>query len=186
MADFQIRNLTAEDKGAIAQTAAILQDAFREHWPEAWPTPEEATEAVVEMLVPDRIARVAVNDAGEVVGFIGGIPQYDGNVWELHPLAVRPDLQGCGIGRVLVADFEGIVAARGGLTIVLGSDDEDGMTSLSGADLYDGLWDKVKTIKNIKGHPFGFYLRMGYVITGVVPDANGRGKPDIIMGKRVG
>jgi hypothetical protein len=26
---------------------------------------------------------------------------------------------------------------------------------------------------------------MGYVITGVVPDANGRGKPDIIMSKRV-
>jgi hypothetical protein len=26
---------------------------------------------------------------------------------------------------------------------------------------------------------------MGYVITGVVPDANGIGKPDILMSKRV-
>jgi hypothetical protein len=26
---------------------------------------------------------------------------------------------------------------------------------------------------------------MGYVITGIVPDANGRGKPDILMAKRV-
>jgi len=186
MADFQIRDLTAEDAVAIAQTAAILQDAFREHWPEAWPTPGEATEAVVEMLVPDRIARVAVDHSGEVIGFIGGIPEYDGNVWELHPLAVRPDLQRGGIGRALVTDFEAIVAARGGLTIVLGSDDEDGMTSLSGVDLYDGLWDKIRTIENVKGHPFGFYMKQGYVITGVVPDANGRGKPDILMGKRVG
>ncbi len=186
MADFQIRNLTAEDTAAIAQTAAILQDAFREHWPEAWPTPEEATEAVTEMLVPERIARVAVNDAGEVLGFIGGIPEYDGNVWELHPLAVRPDLQGGGIGRALVADFEARVTERGGLTIVLGSDDENGMTSLSGVDLFDGLWDKIRNIQNFKGHPFGFYMKLGYVITGVVPDANGRGKPDILMGKRVG
>jgi aminoglycoside 6'-N-acetyltransferase I len=186
MADFQIRNLAAEDTVAIAQTASILQDAFREHWPEAWPTPEEATEAVVEMLVPERIARVAVGDTGEVVGFIGGIPEYDGKVWELHPLAVRPDRQGGGIGRALVADFEAIVAGRGGLSIVLGSDDEDGMTSLSGANLFDGLWDKIRTIENFKGHPFGFYMKLGYVITGVVPDANGRGKPDILMGKRVG
>ncbi|MEO6060679.1 MAG: GNAT family N-acetyltransferase [Thermoflexales bacterium] len=185
MGDIPIRDLTADDAAAIAQAAAILQDAFREHWPEAWPTPEEATQAVVEMLVPDRIARVAVAGTGEVIGFIGGIPNYDGNVWELHPLAVRPDLQGSGIGRALVADFESLVAARGGLTITLGSDDEDGMTSLAGADLYDGLWDRIRTIKDIKGHPFGFYLRMGYVITGVVPDANGRGKPDILMGKRV-
>lgn len=186
MGDIQIRDLTADDTAAIAQTAAILQDAFREHWPEAWPTPEEATQAVLEMLVPDRIARVAVADTDEVIGFIGGIPEYDGKVWELHPLAVRPDLQGGGIGRALVADFEALVAARGGLTIVLGSDDEDGMTSLAGTDLYDGLWDKIRTIENFKGHPFGFYKKLGYVITGVVPDANGRGKPDILMGKRVG
>ncbi len=186
MPEVQIRDLTAPDPAAIAQTAAILQDAFREHWPEAWPTPEEATQAVVEMLTPDRIARVAVAETGEEIGFIGGIPEYDGRVWELHPLAVRPDLQGGGIGRALVADFEGIVAARGGLTIILGSDDEDGMTSLAGADLYDGLWDKIRGIQNFKGHPFGFYRRLGYTITGVVPDANGRGKPDILMGKRIG
>ncbi|MEN9564723.1 MAG: hypothetical protein RIR73_2967, partial [Chloroflexota bacterium] len=27
--------------------------------------------------------------------------------------------------------------------------------------------------------------KMGYVITGVVPDANGLGKPDIMMSKRI-
>jgi aminoglycoside 6'-N-acetyltransferase I len=47
------------------------------------------------------------------------------------------------------------------------------------------LWDKVKNIQNFKGHPYEFYQKMGYVITGVVPDANGRGKPDIMMSKRV-
>jgi len=37
----------------------------------------------------------------------------------------------------------------------------------------------------VKGHPFEFYQKQGYVITGVVPDANGVGKPDILMSKRV-
>jgi aminoglycoside 6'-N-acetyltransferase I len=31
-----------------------------------------------------------------------------------------------------------------------------------------------------------FYRKLGFVIVGVVPDANGPGKPDILMAKRVG
>jgi aminoglycoside 6'-N-acetyltransferase I len=116
---------------------------------------------------------------------IGGISQYDGLVWELHPLAVQPKLQGKGIGRMLVEDFEMQVHLRGGLTVTLGSDDEDSMTSLSDVDLYENFWDKVRSIRNLKHHPFEFYQKMGYIISGVVPDANGIGKPDIIMSKRI-
>jgi aminoglycoside 6'-N-acetyltransferase I len=94
-------------------------------------------------------------------------------------------MQAKGIGKTLVEDFEEQVRLRGGLTITLGSDDEDDMTSLSGVDLYENLWEKVRNIRNFKWHPFEFYQKMGYVITGVVPDANGVGKPDIIMSKRI-
>ena len=83
-------------------------------------------------------------------------------------------------------DFEEQVRLRGGLTITLGSDDEDNMTTLSNVDLYENLWDKVKNIRNLKNHPFEFYQKMGYVITGVIIDANGIGKPDILMSKKVG
>jgi hypothetical protein len=34
-------------------------------------------------------------------------------------------------------------------------------------------------------HPFLFYRKLGYVVTGVMPDANGRGRPDIFMSKRL-
>lgn len=180
-----IMPLTRENKHLIQQAAQLMMDAFREHWPNAWPTLEEGLDEVNEMLDNERICRVAVDKKGNLLGIIGGIPQYDGHVWELHPLAVQPNMQGQGIGRALVRDFEEQVRLRGGLTITLGSDDEDNMTSLSGVDLYENLWDKVKNIRNLRHHPFEFYQKMGYVITGVVIDANGVGKPDILMSKRV-
>jgi aminoglycoside 6'-N-acetyltransferase I len=182
----KIITLSPDNAPLIQQAAQLLVDAFREHWHDAWPTLEEGLKEVREMLESERICRVAVDEKGNLLGMIGGIPGYDGNVWELHPLAVQPSLQGQGIGRALVEDFEKQVRLKGGLTITLGSDDEDGMTSLSNVDLYENLWEKIRDIRNLKNHPFEFYQKMGYVITGVVPDANGRGKPDILMGKCVG
>jgi aminoglycoside 6'-N-acetyltransferase I len=181
----KIITFTQENDRLIQQAAQLLVDAFREHWPEAWPLLEDGLKEIHEMLESERICRAAIDDDGNLLGIIGGIPQYDGHVWELHPLAVQPAMQGKGIGKFLVEDFEEQVRLRGGLTITLGSDDEDSMTSLSGIDLYKDLWEKVRDIRNFKGHPFEFYQKMGYVITGVVPDANGVGKPDIIMSKRV-
>ena len=176
---------TRENESIVQQAAQLFVDAFREHWPDAWPTLEDALEEVHEMLQTERICRVAMGNQENLLGIIGGIPQYDGLVWELHPLAVQPGLQGQGIGRMLVEDFEEQVRLRGGLTITLGTDDQDNMTTLSGVDLYENLWEKIQNIRNLKDHPFEFYQKMGYVITGVMPDANGIGKPDILMSKRV-
>ena len=181
----KITSLTLEDESIVRQAAQLLIDAFREHWPDAWPTLEEGFKEVHEMLESERICRVAVDEGGNLLGIIGGIPGYDGNVWELHPLAVQPSEQGRGIGRALVQDFEEQIRAKGGLTITLGSDDDDDMTSLSGVDLYENLWEQIRDIRNYKNHPFVFYQKLGYIITGVVPDANGVGKPDILMAKRI-
>jgi aminoglycoside 6'-N-acetyltransferase I len=185
---FYILSLTDQTEQArLEQAANLLIVGFHEHWPDSWADHESAMDEVREMLAPARICRAAIDEqTGEVMGWIGGIPEYDGNVWELHPLVVRPDLQGQGIGRTLVQDFEEQVQARGGITIMLGSDDEDGMTTLSQVNLYENTWDHIHRIRNLKGHPYEFYQKMGYTITGVVPDANGPGKPDILMSKRVG
>jgi len=180
-----IFTFTSTNENLIQQAAQLLVDAFHKHWPDAWPTLEDGLKEVQEMLEIERICRVAVDEQGNLLGIIGGIPSYDGHVWELHPLAVQPSLQGAGIGRALVEDFEEQVRSKSGLTITLGSDDEDSMTSLSNVDLYEDLWKKIRDIRNYKNHPFEFYQKMGYVITGVVPDANGKGKPDILMAKRI-
>ena len=132
-----------------------------------------------------RISRIALEESGIVVGWIGGISRYEGRVWELHPLVVRVQYQGKGIGRALVADFEDRVKEFGGLTISLGTDDEDYRTTLSGINLYPNVLEHLAQIKNFHHHPYEFYQKLGYVIVGVMPDANGLGKPDILMAKSI-
>ncbi|MGH2619027.1 MAG: GNAT family N-acetyltransferase [Anaerolineales bacterium] len=164
----------------------MLTEAFREHSPTAWPTLEAAVQEVRDSFGPDRLSRVAVDRDGSVLGWIAGQEQYNGHSWELHPLVVHPAYQLQGIGTALVKDFETLVRARGATTIWLGTDDEDNLTSLGGADLYPNVLERVSAIRNLSGHPYEFYLKLGYVIVGVFPDANGPGKPDILMAKRVG
>jgi len=181
----KIIDLSDHNPDIIQQTAQLLIAGFREHWPNAWPNLEGALQEVRESLEEDRISRIAVNDQGQVLGWIGGIKEYEGHAWQLHPLVVHPKHQGKGIGRALVTDLETLVYQRGGTTIYLGSDDEDRMTSLSDTDLYPDVFKHLAQIKNLKGHPYEFYQKMGFVIIGVIPDANGLGKPDILMAKRV-
>lgn len=182
----RIIDLRPDDEATIRQVAALLVEGFKEHWPNAWPDTQAALETVRESFGADRVSRLAVEEGGVVLGWISGISQYDGYVWELHPLVVRPDSQRRGIGRALVADLEERVRERGGLTIWLGTDDEDNMTTLSGVDLYPNVFEHIARIRNLRGHPYEFYQKLGFVIVGVLPDANGPGKPDIYMAKRVG
>jgi aminoglycoside 6'-N-acetyltransferase I len=181
----RIIDLTSDNKTAIQQTAQLLFDSFQDHWPEAWPTLEDALQEVQESFADDRVSRIALDDDGDVIGWIGGIRQYDGQVWELHPLAVRAAARGKGVARALVNDLEALVKARGGITLWLGTDDEDSQTSLAGVDLYPDVFEQLKNIQNLRGHPYQFYQKLGFVIVGVLPDANGFGKPDIYMAKRI-
>lgn len=150
----------------------------------------KARESVKRMLSKKRIALAAlVSDAQNgqlaLAGIIGAIPQYGVTGWELHPLAVLPAYQKRGIGSFLLETVECEVIARGGVMMYLGSDDETGTTSLFGVDLYNDTFEKIENIKNVGGHPFPFYEKHGYKIVGVLPDANGIGKPDIWMAKRL-
>ena len=182
----QIIDLTPAHAHALEDAAALLVEGFATHWPAAWPDLESARAEVRAWLGPEHLCRAAVDPQGRVLGWIAGHAQYDGHVWELHPLVVRADRRGAGLGRRLVADLEAHVAQRGGLTLLVGSDDEDQLTSLGGIDLYPHVWEHIAHIRNLHGHPYGFYERCGFTIVGVVPDANGLGKPDILLAKRVG
>jgi aminoglycoside 6'-N-acetyltransferase I len=179
-----IINLPNDEK-IIEQVANVLYDAFKDNFPNAWPTVESAIEEVKESMFEDRISRIAIDESVKVLGWIGGIKLYNGNVWELHPLVVERNYRKQGIGRALVIDFENRVKEMGGHTIILGTDDENNQTSIGGIDLYPNVLEHLSGIKNLRGHPFEFYQKLGYVIIGVIPDANGFGKPDIFLSKRI-
>lgn len=169
----------------IREIAEVLIDGFRVTGIEPWENLDAAIEEVRQSLSENRISRVALDADEKVLGWIGGIEEYEGFVWEMHPLVIRSDIQKTGIGRALVEDFENQVRLRGGKTIRLGTDDENNRTSIGDVDLYPNILENVLNIRNLRGHPFEFYQKLGYVISGVIPDANGFGKPDILMCKRV-
>lgn len=172
------------DENFIRKVAEVLLDGFATSGINPWENLEEAIEEVRESLQENKISRAAIDENENVLGWISGFHEY-ALVWELHPLVVRADLQGKGIGKVLVEDFEKQVKSCGGLTIKLGTDDENARTSIGGIEIYPNVLENLSRIKNLKKHPFEFYQKLGYSITGIIPDANGFGKPDIIMCKRV-
>lgn len=181
----RIIDLKPDNKYATKQAAKILYEGFKDIWPNICPDVDAAAQVVQNSFDPGKICRMAVNDDGEMLGWIGAVADYDGNAWCLYPLAVHPDFREQGVGRTLVADLETQVRERGGITIYLGTDDTLGMTSLGGVDLYPNVIEHISHIRNLQRHPFEFYQKLGYAIVGVIPDANGFGKPDIFMAKRL-
>jgi len=173
--------LRADETDAIDQAAALLVDAFP-HW---LPTVEMARAEVAEALGIDRICLVA-RAGNEILGWVGAIPGYS-HAWELHPLVVRADVRGMGVGRALVTALEERVRAAGALTLHLGTDDDRSTpgTSAGGVELFPDVLSHAASLRVID-HPAGFYQRMGFEVVGLIPDANGPGKPDILMAKRVG
>jgi len=180
----KIVDLCSNDEKTIHQIANLLMEAFA-HIPHWLNTLDGALAQVRGSFAPDHISRVALDD-DNALGWVGGIPQYNGNAYELHPLAVKPSAQRRGIGRALVRDLEEQARQHGAITVYLGTDDEFGGTNLYGADLYPNVLEHITAIRNVRNHPFEFYEKCGYVIVGIIPDANGFGKPDIVMAKRVG
>jgi aminoglycoside 6'-N-acetyltransferase I len=94
--------------------------------------------------------------------------------------------EGCrraGVGRALVEELVRRLGERGVGVLYLGSDDEDELTSLGGRDLFPGVLGHLRSLADRRGHPFGFYQRLGFEVVGVIPDANGPGRHDILMAR---
>lgn len=175
----EIKEFPRNDPALLRQAQELLQECF----PQAY-SGELAAQQMALCLEEERLAFMAKED-GSLLGFVGAMPQYGVTAWELHPLAVTEARRGEGIGAALVARLEKECAARGCLTLYLGTDDEFFQTSLSQGDLFEDTFQKIRNIQNLGHHPYEFYQKQGFQIVGVLPDANGPGKPDIWMAKRV-
>jgi aminoglycoside 6'-N-acetyltransferase I len=180
-----IQDLSLDTPHRIEAAATILVAAFADRSPSPWPDLAAARREVHDALAPDHLCRGYFDSAEQLLGWVAGFPVYGGQVWELHPLAVHPHAQGHGIGRALVADFIQQVRRQGGTTVLLGTDDENSSTSLGNVELYPNVWEHIAHLQVRQRHPLAFYLKCGFTVVGVVPDANGWGKPDILLAKRI-
>lgn len=174
-----IRRLPNAREDAFMRAAQLHQETF----PDSYRDLSEAMDDLIDILKAEGLLFVAEED-GDLVGVIGAVKQYP-SAWELHPLVVAPSERGRGVGRALVMRLESELRERGALVVYLGTDDERFATSLSEGDLFMDTFGKIGRIRNFARHPYGFYVRCGYAIVGVIPDANGFHKPDIIMAKRL-
>ena len=172
----RIFHINKNDENILFQATSLVSEILT-----CSESPEEEMKSILD---DERICLVAVEE-NSLLGLVGAIPQYS-HAWEIHPLIVDKAYRNQGIGRALMSALEAKLASKGVLTLYLGSDDEEFKTSLSESDLFEDTFKKIEHIKNKKQHPYEFYQKCGYKIIGVIPDANGVGKPDIWMSKRIG
>jgi aminoglycoside 6'-N-acetyltransferase I len=130
------------------------------------------------------MCRVLV-DGDKPVGWIAARPQGHG-VWELHPILVAPAYQRRGHGRTLVAEIERLALAQGARTMILSTADAVRATTIGGIDLFANPLTALATIDVTDakaGHAYQFWVKVGYSLVGVLPDAEGPGIPSIQCAK---
>ncbi len=173
----KIKQQTVFNQDAKA-CVTILVNAFPERFGKT-----AAREMILSFIRGENLLYVAI-DQDEIIGFAGALKRQYSTAYELHMMVIKPAHRFRGVGTRLLDILEDKLRARKVLTMFLGSDDEGCKTSLSQTNLYENTLDKLATIEAI-GHPFLFYQKQGYKVVGVLPDAHGEGRPDILMAKRL-
>jgi aminoglycoside 6'-N-acetyltransferase I len=163
----------------VTQVAQLLVDGFA-GISSAWPNLDVAREEVLEYSSDSHISLVAVCDE-RVCGWASATPQYQQFGWELHPLVVAPQKQRQGVGSALVVALCNALAERGATTLFAWSDDEGAHTSLGNVNLLPNPLEHLQHFSSSDHHAGGFYLKMNFHLCGVLPNANGIGKPDILF-----
>ena len=174
-----------ESEETIIKAAEILYAVFTGGNADQWlKNQKDAFDEVRECIDKPNIC-TGIKTGNELIGWAGIRPMYE-KTWELHPVAIKKEYQGKGYGRALLGEMERIAHWNGIIGLVVGSDDETFGTSLSEKEITgENIFDEIKNIKNHKNHPFEFYIKCGYAIVGIIPNANGLRKPDIWLWKDV-
>lgn len=177
------------DPENVAQIDALTQltyEAFKVHAPSWLTNKNEAKRRVLQATETGRLNRVLVDAEAQPIGWIGVIPVNHGRIWEIHPLVVSLLMQKRGYGRMLVTEVQRLAKSHEVLGLLAGTSDETGATPLYQIDLYVDPLKAMAALTGTEDHPVGFWMRLGFKVVGIVPDADGRGRPGISLAKRVG
>jgi aminoglycoside 6'-N-acetyltransferase I len=169
-----------EDTQFIEEAALLLQIVY----PHLLYTQAEAENEIMRVFQQGSIFIIRVIDE-QIVGMIGARPTHGSTGYELFPHVVSPDKQNQGMGSVLLQMLETELSKRQATVLFLATEDEMGETSISDIDLFEDPFPSLQELKSDSTHPYVYYRKRGFKVFGVIPDAFGIGKPDIIMAKRI-
>jgi aminoglycoside 6'-N-acetyltransferase I len=178
----EIIDLDTHDADLVERLTRITFEAFKENAPDWIPTIDLARNQVIAAGRRGRLGRVLMQQ-DQAIGWIGVIKGQ--NVWEIHPIAVAIEHQYSGVGHLLVEDIARVAKEAGALTLFAGTSDEVGTTNLFGVDLYSNPVDALKTLEAVERNPFKFWENVGFTVVGLMPDAEGLGKPGIHLARRL-
>jgi aminoglycoside 6'-N-acetyltransferase I len=182
--EYEICNIN-ESEETKKQAAKILYVTFNKINGNIWLKNENnAIDEVEECIKGTNICK-GIKLKNKLIGWGGLKPMYD-KTWELHPLVIIDEFQDKKYGKILLNEIERVANKNGIIGIVAGSDDETNSTSISEKEINgENIFDEIKNIKNYKNHPYEFYIKCGYSIIGIIPNANGQNKPDIWLWKDI-
>jgi len=183
MVSLPIEDLNAGDLPLLEKLAVLTYQAGATHAPSWLPTMDDAREEVDDATEAGHVTRVLFDSDGSPLGWASTFHTY-GDVWEIHPLVVDVRHHREGHGARILADIEAVAASRGAGVLIVGTSDETGGTSLGGRDLYADPIGAMASMTFDPSHAVGFWLRMGYALVGITPDAEGPGMPSINLAKR--
>ncbi len=183
---YRIQEICLDDAANMNVLAQFSTDAAKQNSSKWLSTKSDAMKELRQCVIPSNYSRMATKN-NRPVGWISSFP-INKLVWEIHPLLIDPDNHGEGIGTHLVKEVEQTLRARGVQTIQVSTTDATNATNLSEKDLYIdplGELQRLDVRDATIGHAFKFWVRSGYKVVGVIPDAEGIGIPSICLAKRL-
>ncbi len=184
--ELKLSDVDFHDEQILAVLASLSYRASKKNSPNWLPTEAAAMNEILNTSASGGLTRMII-EAGIPRGWISASPKRYGN-WEIHPLLIDPEVAGRGYGRMLVEDIEQLIRSAGGISVHLSTSDATHSTNLSDVNLYP---NPVEALRNLKirdsqqGHAYQFWMRVGYSVVGVIPDAEGLGVPSIQLAKRL-
>lgn len=182
----ELRELCAGDITSLHALATLSCKAAQLHNPGWLVSDAQALQVLLRCVVPGNLSHMALLN-GVAAGWISAFP-VNPHRWEIHPLLVDPACQRHGLGTLLVRQIERLLKERGVRIIQVSTTDATKATTLSSKDLFHdpiGELQRLDVNDPAIGHAYQFWLRTGYQVVGVVPDAGGIGVPDICLAKRI-
>jgi aminoglycoside 6'-N-acetyltransferase I len=147
----------------------------------------DVTEALADVVqfAPEDLSMIARDPEGTPIGWLHAEHFRGQASAEIKLVAVHPSRRRQGVGRTLVMAAEERMRGCGCVTMLATAGDTRGRTSLYGIDVTEDAPRLLAEFRCHADHPAGFFLRIGYRLVGLLPDAYGPGKHDLTLARRI-